>query len=92
MGATLAADPAAVVKDSLSGVDKLVENHVLTPLLASIGDAVEAILLTMHDEDYAAEDGASTNSLYMKELHTFIGRAINLYLSPFDDQALVVKW
>lgn len=91
MGATLAAGPASIVRDSLSGVDKLVTNHVLTPLMASIGDAVEAILLTMHDEDYSVEEGTSTNSLYMKELQTFIGRAISLYLSPFDDKSLVVK-
>lgn len=91
MGATLAAGPAAVVRESLGGVEKLVTNHVLNPLLASVGDAVEAILLTMHDEDYAADVGSSTNSLYMKELQTFIGRAVNLYLSPFDDQMLVAK-
>ncbi|KAE8750096.1 hypothetical protein FOCC_FOCC003220 [Frankliniella occidentalis] len=91
MGVTLAAGPAAIVRESLGGIEKLVTTQVLTPLLTSVGDAIEAILLTMHDEDYAADEGASTNSLYMKELHTFIGRAINLYLSPFDDQTLVVK-
>ncbi|KAK3920424.1 Conserved oligomeric Golgi complex subunit 5 [Frankliniella fusca] len=91
MGGTLAAGPAAVVRESLGGIEKLVTTQILNPLLASIGDAIEAILLTMHDEDYAADEGSSINSLYMKELHTFIGRAINLYLSPFDDQTLVVN-
>lgn len=92
MGATLAAGPAAIVRESLSGIEKLVTTHVLNPLLSSVADAIEAILLTMHDEDYAADEGTSINSLYMKELQTFIGRAMNLYLSPFENQALVVKW
>lgn len=91
MGATIASGPTTIIRESLSGIEKLVTTHVLSPLLTSIGDAVEAILLTMHDEDYAADEGASTSSLYMKELHTFIGRAVNLYLSPFDDQILVAK-
>lgn len=92
MGTTIAAGPAAIVRESLTGVEKLVTTHILNPLLTSIGDAVEAILLTMHDEDFAQNEGVSSNSLYMKELHTFIGRAVSLYLSPFDNQALVAKW
>ena len=58
MGATLAAGPASIVRESLSGIEKLVTTHVLNPLLASVADAIEAILLTMHDEDYTADEGA----------------------------------
>ena len=43
------------------------------PLLASVSDSVEAILLTMHKEDFSGEVGAVSSpappcSLYMKEL------------------------
>lgn len=43
------------------------------PLLASVSDSVEAILLTMHKEDFSGEVGAVTSpappcSLYMREL------------------------
>ena len=49
------------------------------PLLASINDSVEAILLTMHREDFSGSDGDTSNpapacSLYMKELQTFLER------------------
>ena len=43
------------------------------PLLSSVSDSVEAILLTMHKEDFSGEVGAVTSpappcSLYMREL------------------------
>ena len=43
------------------------------PLLASVSDSVEAILLTMHKEDFSGEVGAVASpappcSLYMREL------------------------
>ena len=49
------------------------------PLLESINDSVEAILLTMHKEDFSGSDGdtgspAPACSLYMKELQTFLER------------------
>ena len=49
------------------------------PLLESINDSVEAILLTMHKEDFSGSDGDTASpapacSLYMKELQTFLER------------------
>merc|ERR1712096_343652 len=57
------------------------------PLLASVGDSVEAILLTVHKEDFSLE-GDSTNpapacSLYMKELQAFLERIARDFLSTF---------
>ena len=58
------------------------------PLLDSINDSVEAILLTMHREDFSGSDGDSANpapacSLYMKELQTFLERIAKDFLSTF---------
>ena len=49
----LPADCQASVVDSLKHVAVLMRNS-LQPLLTSVTDAVEAILLTMHDEDFSA--------------------------------------
>ena len=68
-------------------VSKLMVSGV-EPLLESITDSVEAILLTMHKEDFSASDGESTSpapacSLYMKELQTFLERIAKDFLSTF---------
>ncbi len=87
-------DGAECVLESLSDVDKQVRNGI-APLLSSVEDAVEAILLTLHKEDFSAGDRAgvpaSTEesevlsslancSAYMKELHTFVSRVSADYL------------
>jgi hypothetical protein len=52
MKSSLSPDAASIVQESLSHTDKLIQN-IVTPLLASISDAIEAIILTMHNEDYS---------------------------------------
>jgi hypothetical protein len=52
MKTSLSQDAANIVQDSLNHTDKLIQN-IVTPLLASISDAIEAIILTMHNEDYS---------------------------------------
>lgn len=77
------------VTESLKHVNTLMRNS-LQPLLASLTDAVEAILLTMHDEDFSSqnvpEGGSAPCSLYMKELQNFMSRSaadyFSLYHSP----------
>jgi len=60
------------------------------PLLTSVGDSVEAILLTMHKEDFSDElETSNTNpapscSLYMKELQAFMERVARDFLSTFS--------
>ncbi|XP_069674732.1 conserved oligomeric Golgi complex subunit 5 [Periplaneta americana] len=104
MKTSLSSDAANIVQESLSYTDRLIEN-ILTPLLASISDAIEAIILTMHNEDYsmgpAAGDSdahmgmrksdAAQCSLYMKELQGFIARAASNYLVSFQNQDIVMK-
>jgi len=58
------------------------------PLLASVGDSVEAILLTMHKEEFGGEVEATTTpaaacSLYMRELQAFMERIAKDFLSTF---------
>ncbi|XP_046635816.1 conserved oligomeric Golgi complex subunit 5-like [Daphnia pulicaria] len=87
----LSEDCVAAVIDSLKHIATLMRNSI-QPLLTSLTDAVEAIVLTMHDEDFSSphppEDGAASApcSLYMKELQSFLSRSaadyFSLYHSP----------
>ena len=82
----------ANISESLSEVDKQVKNAI-NPLLSSIQDAVEAIVLTIHKEDFSADEAigqdalpeANKNacSLYMKELQGFISRVAVDFLQDF---------
>ena len=76
----LAAQQAAAVGQErvevLLGAAREVDNQMVAacePLLASVSDSVEAILLTMHKEDFSGEVAAVSSpappcSLYMREL------------------------
>lgn len=71
------------VTESLKHINTLMRNS-LQPLFTSLTDAVEAILLTMHDEDFSSpsvpEGGSAPCSLYMKELQNFMSRSASDYL------------
>lgn len=74
---------------------KLIETQMVAaiqPLLLSVEDAIESILLTMHDEDFSVStptEGSAMStqpapcSLYMKELQDFVARVRNDYLSQY---------
>ncbi len=83
------------IVEALEDVDKQVRNGI-NPLLSSIEDALEAIILTMHKEDFSTggegvpslEDAMeevriSNCSPFMKELHTFVSRVCMDYLQDF---------
>ncbi|XP_060013260.1 conserved oligomeric Golgi complex subunit 5 isoform X1 [Lagenorhynchus albirostris] len=75
-------------------ISALKEVHVLMgnavqPLLTSVGDAIEAIIITMHQEDFAGSLPSSGKpdvpcSLYMKELQGFIARVMSDYFKHFE--------
>ncbi|XP_056429563.1 conserved oligomeric Golgi complex subunit 5 isoform X1 [Hyla sarda] len=73
---------------AMKTIDNLMGNAV-QPLINSVGDSVEAIIITMHQEDFS---GSLMNSgkpdvpcsLYMKELQGFIARVMNDYFRHFD--------
>ncbi|KAK2535558.1 Cog5 [Columba livia] len=59
------------------------------PLLNSVGDSVEAIIITMHQEDFSGSLPSSGKpdvpcSLYMKELQGFIARVMSDYFRHFE--------
>ncbi|XP_077614462.1 conserved oligomeric Golgi complex subunit 5 [Crocuta crocuta] len=61
----------------------------LHPLLTSVGDAIEAIIITMHQEDFSGSLSSSGKpdvpcSLYMKELQGFIARVMSDYFNHFE--------
>ena len=64
----------------------------IEPLIQSVIDAVEAILLTMHNENFNQIDAySSTLSPYMRELHSFITRVHSDFFSKFDCKILVAE-
>ncbi|XP_062850687.1 conserved oligomeric Golgi complex subunit 5 [Trichomycterus rosablanca] len=77
-----------VLKASLESVQALMGNAI-QPLMMSITDSVEAILITMHQEDFSGPLVAGDKpdmpcSLYMKELQGFVARVMNDYLRPLQ--------
>ncbi|XP_069317807.1 conserved oligomeric Golgi complex subunit 5 isoform X3 [Eulemur rufifrons] len=76
------------VKSEQLGIHALMENAV-QPLLTSVGDAIEAIIITMHQEDFSGSLSSSGKldvpcSLYMKELQGFIARVMSDYFKHFE--------
>uniref|UniRef100_A0A2K6NXS6 Component of oligomeric golgi complex 5 n=1 Tax=Rhinopithecus roxellana TaxID=61622 RepID=A0A2K6NXS6_RHIRO len=82
--------PAAeqTIISALKAIHALMENAV-QPLLTSVGDAIEAIIITMHQEDFSGSLSSSGKpdvpcSLYMKELQGFIARVMSDYFKQFE--------
>lgn len=67
------------------------------PLLGSVGDSVEAILLTLHKENFSGElqdtvaGPAPACSLYMKELQAFMERIARDFLSTFSCPSFLAR-
>ncbi|KAK3101950.1 hypothetical protein FSP39_007576 [Pinctada imbricata] len=81
------------VHKSLQDVVMLMSSAI-GPLLSSISDAVEAIILTMHQEDFSSSvvgDGQKEAqcSLYMRELQDFVSRCQSDYLSAYQCQDFI---
>ncbi|KAG7277636.1 hypothetical protein CRUP_025321, partial [Coryphaenoides rupestris] len=82
--------PAAeqAISSTLEGVQALM-NAAVQPLLQSVSDSLEAILITMHQEDFAGplSSGSCPDvpcSLYMRELQGFVSRAVADYFQHFQ--------
>ncbi|XP_022604775.1 conserved oligomeric Golgi complex subunit 5 [Seriola dumerili] len=77
--------PAAAdaLSSSLEGVQALMSSAV-QPLLQSVSDSIEAIIITLHQEDFSGPLSSPDKpdvpcSLYMKELQGFISRVMSDY-------------
>ncbi|XP_008399444.1 conserved oligomeric Golgi complex subunit 5 isoform X3 [Poecilia reticulata] len=85
-----ACPPAAVdaLLSSLEGVQALMSSAV-QPLLQSVSDSIEAIIITLHQEDFSGPLSSPDKpdvpcSLYMKELQGFISRVMADYFKRFQ--------
>ena len=86
-GALLGQDKVATLQGAAREVAQLM-GAAVAPLLDSVNDSIEAILLTMHNEDFSASDGdtntpAQACSLYMKELQAFLERISRDFFATF---------
>ncbi|CAH2275779.1 conserved oligomeric Golgi complex subunit 5 [Pelobates cultripes] len=83
---------AAAAEQTISASLQIIYNlmgSAIQPLLNSVGDSVESIIITMHQEDFSGELSNSGKpdvpcSLYMKELQGFIARVMNDYFRHFE--------
>ncbi|CAK6977028.1 LOW QUALITY PROTEIN: conserved oligomeric Golgi complex subunit 5 [Scomber scombrus] len=82
--------PAAAdaLSSSLEGVQALMSSAV-QPLLQSVTDSIEAIIITLHQEDFSGPLSSPDKpdvpcSLYMKELQGFIARVMADYFRHFQ--------
>ncbi|XP_067860966.1 conserved oligomeric Golgi complex subunit 5 isoform X2 [Heptranchias perlo] len=86
---TLSSFPLAAeqtIRTALETIQALMGNAV-QPLLNSVEDSVEAIIITMHQEDFAGPLSGKPEvpcSLYMKELQGFISRIMSDYFKNFE--------
>lgn len=83
------------ITDSLKNIVLLMTSAV-RPLMSSVCDALEAIILTMHQEDFSgpAPTGQETEapcSLYMRELQGFVSRCQTDYLSQFTCNDFIME-
>ncbi|XP_059094020.1 conserved oligomeric Golgi complex subunit 5-like [Tigriopus californicus] len=90
-----------VIRQALLDVDKQAKAAV-EPLMNSISDAIEAIILTIHNEDFSGSGEDQTGSavsnpaakpcsLYMKELQSFLSRVSADYLQAFECHELLAE-
>uniref|UniRef100_T1JT49 Conserved oligomeric Golgi complex subunit 5 n=1 Tax=Tetranychus urticae TaxID=32264 RepID=T1JT49_TETUR len=64
--------------------------NTIDPLMNSAQDSIEAIILTIHNEDFSnSVNGPPQCSLYMRELQGFITRVYSDYFSLFPDTPVV---
>ncbi|XP_069927250.1 conserved oligomeric Golgi complex subunit 5 isoform X1 [Oryctolagus cuniculus] len=83
--------PAAAEQTIISALKTIhtLMGNAVQPLLTSVGDAIEAIIITMHQEDFSGSVSGSGKpdvpcSLYMKELQGFIARVMSDYFKHFE--------
>ncbi|KAM8972101.1 conserved oligomeric Golgi complex subunit 5 [Pelodytes ibericus] len=82
----------ATAEQAIAGSLKMIYNlmgNAVQPLLNSVSDSVQAIIITMHQEDFSGNPSNSGKpdvpcSLYMKELQGFIARVMNDYFRHFE--------
>ncbi|XP_075214517.1 conserved oligomeric Golgi complex subunit 5 four way stop isoform X2 [Lycorma delicatula] len=90
MSANLPKPAVTELNKALGNADHLTK-LIINPLIGSINDAIESIILTIHQEDFNMEETPTGSSLYMKELVAFISRAASSYLAPYHHQQVITQ-
>lgn len=95
LAGSLPSEGASVIATSLEEINKLTKN-ILSPIMSSISDAIESIILTMHDDSEFREPSSPLGreipySLYMRELQAFILRSVTTFLSSYKNQVVVAE-
>ncbi|XP_043272815.1 conserved oligomeric Golgi complex subunit 5 [Venturia canescens] len=95
LAGSLPSEGATIIASALDEIDTLTKN-ILAPLLSSINDAIESIILTMHDDPEFRDPSSPLGreigcSLYMRELQGFILRSVTTFLAPYKNQAVVAE-
>ncbi|KAI9523839.1 Conserved oligomeric Golgi complex subunit [Dissostichus eleginoides] len=88
-GSGVCVPPAAEALSSCLEAVQVLMSSAVQPLLQSVSDSIEAIIITLHQEDFS---GPLSNpdkpdvpcSLYMKELQGFISRVMADYFRHFQ--------
>jgi hypothetical protein len=62
----------------------------LAPIYQYTNDCIEAIILTMHSEDFSSN--TNTSSLYLKELQQVLGRICKDYLLLYNCKSIIVEY
>ncbi|XP_015108822.1 conserved oligomeric Golgi complex subunit 5 [Diachasma alloeum] len=95
LAGSLPAEGASVIATALEDTNTLTKN-ILAPLMSSITDAIESIILTIHDDPEFKETSSPLGreiscSLYMRELQGFILRAVTTFLASYKNQGAVAE-
>ncbi|KAL5009916.1 hypothetical protein ScPMuIL_012221 [Solemya velum] len=83
------------IQDSLEAIVVLMSLSI-APLISSVSDALEAIILTIHQEDFSSSslsenESEASCSLYMRELQGFIARCQADYFSVFHCKDFIME-
>ncbi|CAL8089379.1 unnamed protein product [Orchesella dallaii] len=76
--------------EAVNNVEVLMQNTI-NPLVIAVGEAIEAIIQTMQNENFQRSNRATDYSLYMGELQSFVARASKEYFSLYKPADLVQK-
>nr|CAB3232560.1 conserved oligomeric Golgi complex subunit 5 [Phallusia mammillata] len=83
-----------IIRSSTEHLSLLMASAV-QPLVSSVADSVEAIILTIHNEDFSQEsdnsEGNTLCSLYIKELRDFVSRVVRDHFSRFACKDFVME-
>ncbi|XP_059471594.1 conserved oligomeric Golgi complex subunit 5 [Neocloeon triangulifer] len=89
----LSSEASTIIFDALENCSSLAI-AIIVPVVTAIESAVEAILLTMHNEDFSQNDDNKAEapcSLYVKELQSFLSRVSSQYLTLFKWSEVVAE-